>query len=205
MTEKPRNLFKKSDRILELKITLSEIQPPIYRKIQVPDFYTLHQLHHLIQLAFEWDNTHLYSFFDKEREISVFEDDFSDKQPENAKEIMLKEILKNPKDRLMYLYDFGDNWEHSIVLKKILDVDTTKSYPICISGQRNAPPEDVGGIFSFEDFLEAINDMEHPEHDAYLDWYGKFFDEMAFLRSKINTHFKSYVKGEINLDEEWDS
>ncbi len=198
-------MFTRSDRILELKVTLSDILPPIYRKIQVPDFYTLHQLHHLIQLAFEWENTHLYSFFDKDREISVFEDDFSEKQPENAKEITLKEILKNQKDRLMYLYDFGDNWEHTIVLEKISDVDTAKRYPVCISGQRNAPPEDVGGIFGFEDFLEAINDMEHPQHDDFIDWYGRFFDEMAFSRSKINTRLNSYVMGKINLDEEWGS
>ena len=177
--EKPRNLFIKSDKILELKITLNNIRPPIYRKIQVPDFYTFHQLHHLIQLAFEWENIHMYIFFDKDSEISAFEDDFSERQPGDAKKIKLKERFKSLKDRLLYVYDFGDNWEHTVELEKVLDADPSKRYPACISGQRNAPPEDVGGAFGFEDFVEAMNDMKHPQHDDFIEWYGRFFDEMT--------------------------
>ncbi len=203
--EKPRNLFIKSDKILELKITLNNIRPPIYRKIQVPDFYTFHQLHHLIQLAFEWENIHMYIFFDKDSEISAFEDDFSERQPGDAKKIKLKERFKSLKDRLLYVYDFGDNWEHTVELEKVLDADPSKRYPACISGQRNAPPEDVGGAFGFEDFVEAMNDMKHPQHDDFIEWYGRFFDEMAFSKSKINTRFRSYVTGKINLDKEWDN
>lgn len=203
--EKPRNLFIKSDKILELKITLNNIRPPIYRKIQVPDFYTFHQLHHLIQLAFEWENIHMYTFFDKDSEISAFEDDFSERQPGDAKKIKLKERFKSLKDRLLYVYDFGDNWEHTVELEKVLDADPSKRYPACISGQRNAPPEDVGGAFGFEDFVEAMNDMKHPQHDDFIEWYGRFFDEMAFSKSKINTRFRSYVTGKINLDKEWDN
>lgn len=203
--EKPRNLFIKSDKILELKITLNNIRPPIYRKIQVPDFYTFHQLHHLIQLAFEWENIHMYTFFDKDSEISAFEDDFSERQPGDAKKIKLKERFKSLKDRLLYVYDFGDNWEHTVELEKVLDADPSKRYPACISGQRNAPPEDVEGAFGFEDFVEAMNDMKHPQHDDFIEWYGRFFDEMAFSKSKINTRFRSYVTGKINLDKEWDN
>lgn len=203
--EKPRNLFIKSDKILELKITLNNIRPPIYRKIQVPDFYTFHQLHHLIQLAFEWENIHMYIFFDKDSEISAFEDDFSERQPGDAKKIKLKERFKSLKDRLLYVYDFGDNWEHTVELEKVLDADPSKRYPACISGQRNAPPEDVGGAFGFEDFVEAMNDMKHPQHDDFIEWYGRFFDEMAFSKSKINTRFRSYVTGKRNLEKEWDN
>lgn len=202
---KPRNLFTKADKILELKITLNDIRPPIYRKMQAPDFYTFHQLHHLIQLAFEWENIHMYTFFDKDREISAFEDDFGKRKPENAKKIKLKERFKSPKDRLLYVYDFGDNWGHTVELEKVLEVDPSKRYPVCISGQRNAPPEDVGGIFGFEDFVEAMNDMEHPQHDDFVEWHSGFFDETAFSKSKINTRFRSYVTGKINLDKEWDN
>jgi len=200
MKQRPICLFQKGDKILELRIEIAGIQPPIYRKLHVPDFYTMHQLHYLIQLAFDWKNAHLYSFFYQGREISTFEDDFNETQPEDATRITLKEVLKKPKEHLLYVYDFGDNWEHDIRVEKVLEPDMKKHYPQCISGQRKAPPEDVGGILGFEDFVEIVNDMEHEEHDEIIGWYGGFFDELEFSRKEVNANFRAYVAGEIEMD-----
>jgi hypothetical protein len=186
------------DAILRLEITIEDIQPPIYRKIDVPNTYTFEQLHHLIQLAFEWTNSHLYEFMNGSEMIG------DEEAPVKAAKITLKERFYEPKQRMLYVYDFGDNWEHRIVVEKIFDADPKKHYPTCVSGRRATPPEDVGGFGGYERFLEAIEDDEHPEYDEYLDWVGGYFDSEDFSRAEVNANIKAYAAGKLDMSPLWD-
>jgi len=85
-----------------------------------------------------------------------------------------------------YTYDFGDGWEHSIVLEKVLALESGSSYPICTDGRRHAPPEDCGGIGGYYNFLEAIHDPQNEQHDELLEWVGGSFDPEAFSMEDVN-------------------
>jgi Plasmid pRiA4b ORF-3-like protein. len=95
-----------------------------------------------------------------------------------------------PKDKFRYVYDFGDDWRHDIVVEKVLDPDEGIKYPVCIGGKRNCPPEDVGGPWGYEDFLEAIQDPQHPEHESMLEWVGGSFDPEEFSIDEVNDMLK---------------
>ncbi|MBN2501081.1 MAG: plasmid pRiA4b ORF-3 family protein, partial [Anaerolineales bacterium] len=90
-----------------------------------------------------------------------------------------------------YEYDFGDGWEHIILLEKILPFDPQQDYPICIKGKRACPPEDVGGVWGYEYFIET-QDPQHPEHERYIEWYGEPFDSEVFDIDKINKKLRKH-------------
>lgn len=182
------------DRIIRFQIMIEDIQPPIYRKLDVPNTFSFEQLHHLIQIAFDWTNSHMYEFFNGTETIG--EEDAK----VDASKLMLKERFYEPKQSIDYVYDFGDNWEHQVKVEKIFDADSKKRYPTCISGQRAAPPEDVGGFGGYEEFLEAMEDDERPEHEHYLEWVGHYFDSEAFSRAEVNRTIKAYLSGEIDIN-----
>ncbi len=85
-----------------------------------------------------------------------------------------------------YTYDFGDNWEHILEIEKTFSPDKSVRYPVCLAGARAGPPEDVGGIPGYENFLQALADPNHPEHDEYLKWIGGSFDPEAFNADEVN-------------------
>jgi hypothetical protein len=100
--------------------------------------------------------------------------------------VRLSELVTKPKQRLLYEYDFGDDWEHEVGVEKILDAEPGVRYPVCLAGTRARPPEDCGGIFGYADFLEAIRDPKHEQHDEKLEWIGGEFDPEAFDLETVN-------------------
>ena len=86
----------------------------------------------------------------------------------------------------MYEYDFGDSWQHVLVVEKTLPIEEAARYPICVAGARACPPEDVGGILGYEDFLEAVEEPQHPEHGQFLEWIGGDFDPEVLDLDKVN-------------------
>ena len=100
------------------------------------------------------------------------------------------QIVTNVKDRFVYEYDFGGSWEHELVVEKVLVPESGVQYPVCLTGKRACPPEDVGGIWSYDDFLEAIGDPAHPEHEMYTDWIGGTFDPDAFSIEAVNQELR---------------
>lgn len=183
------------DQILRLKVTLAPIKPAIYRKIDVPNTWTFYQLHILIQLLFDWDNAHLHEFMNGMESIGT---DDSEAEIDEQK-LLLKERLNAPKQKLVYLYDFGDSWEHVIEVEKITEAEADKQYPVCVGGKRAAPPEDVGGVFGFEHFVEVMTDPEHPEHEEMKEWYGEEeFDREHFSRQDANRLIAMYLAGELD-------
>ncbi len=171
--------------IYQLKITLHEVRPPIWRRVLVPGRFTLHQLHRVIQAAFGWLDCHLHQFAIDGQYYSIPSPD--DWEPViDERRHTLAAIAPAAKRRFQYEYDFGDSWKHDILVEKILLPEQAVKYPVCIAGQRACPPEDVGGTWGYARFLEAIADPEHEEHESYLEWAGGPFDPEEFNLAETN-------------------
>jgi len=166
--------------VYQFKITLLGSKPPIWRRIQVEDC-TLDKLHEYIQTAMGWTNSHLHEFeINGERygDPELLDDGFDDSGCIDSTRTKISEILPKTGKRLKisYEYDFGDGWEHEILFegspKK--ELGKNKKYPLCLEGDRACPPEDVGGIYGFYEFLEALADPKHEQHDDFMEWAGDF-------------------------------
>ncbi len=173
-----------SARLYQFKITLIDSNPPIWRRIQVKNC-TLDKFHEHIQTAMGWTNSHLHHFEIGKVEYGnpmLLEDDYSDTVIYDSIQVKLPDILpENGKPfSFLYVYDFGDNWQHEILFEGCLEAEKGKRYPICLEGARSCPPEDVGGFLGYEVFLEVLNDREHEDHEHYMDWCGGSFDSEAF-------------------------
>lgn len=170
-----------TERLFQFKITLLESQPPIWRRIQVKDS-TLDKLHERIQTAMGWTNSHLHQFeIDGERfgDPELLDDGFEDFECVDSTVTRISQIVpKNGKQfHFLYEYDFGDGWEHEILFEGCRNAEKGARYPLCVEGERNCPPEDVGGVWGYTEFLEAINDPDHEEYDRMLEWAGEFDPE----------------------------
>lgn len=161
--------------VFQIKVTLKHSKPPIWRRIQVRGSTTLAKLHTILQVVMGWTDSHLHQFIvgntyygvpDPEWELEI--------KSERSKKV--GQIVANPKDRFVYEYDFGDSWEHELLVEQVLSPTPGTHYPLCLTGKRASPPEDVGGIWGYAEFLEAIQDPKHPEHEGMLAWVGGVFD-----------------------------
>jgi len=180
--------------IYQLKITLKYIRPPIWRRIEVPADITLDELHLILQAVMGWTNSHLHQFkVGKTYYGAPSIDEFSDLNLKDESKAHLHKILSKPRQKLIYEYDFGDGWEHEILLEKIHPRDSTVGYPRCLGGARACPPEDCGGVHGYANFLAAISDPKHKEHDEYLDWIGDEFDPEKFDGAKFENALKDIV------------
>jgi Plasmid pRiA4b ORF-3-like protein len=171
--------------IYQLKVALKHSKPPIWRRIQVRAAITLYTLHQILQIAMGWTNSHLHQFIvggvsygepDREFDVEVV----------NEKRTRLHQIVRGVRAKFVYEYDFGDSWEHDIVVEKVLAPEAPMHYPRCLTGRRSCPPEDVGGIWGYRHFLDAIQHAEHPAHDDYREWIGGDFDPEAFDLEAVN-------------------
>ena len=106
-------------------------------------------------------------------------------------------MVSRVKDKLIYEYDFGDSWEHELLVEKILPLDEAKRYPVCLTGKRACPPEDCGGIWGYVSFLEVIHDPEHPEHEEMLEWVGGACDPEAFDLDEVNVELQRLTSSEV--------
>ena len=173
--------------IYQLKISIRNSKPLIWRRILVDAKVLLPDLHKIIQTTMGWGNSHLhqfikgkiyYSLIDEENE----DDDFG--MQEDYTNIKLSDVLFQEKTKISYEYDFGDGWEHDILLEKISDEKI--SHPICIKGQLACPPEDCGGIWGYYNILEILKDPKHEEYESYKDWLSPDFDPEYFDLEEIN-------------------
>ena len=173
--------------IYRFRITLRDSQPPIWRELETRDV-SLGELHAQIQTSMGWTNSHLHQFFIGDKYYTDGRMLDGDDLAVDYAGIRISDLVTTHGEHLQfeYEYDFGDSWRHDIELKTISDSDAKQTYPRCTSGAGACPPEDVGGIFGFYNFLEAISD---PEHDDFLDWIGPFDPEkFGPKRATIRTH-----------------
>jgi len=176
--KQPMTSGKKADTIYQLKITLKGIKPPIWRRVQTKDC-TLAELHEIIQVAMGWQFSHLYEF-------EVAGEQYGDRQllddleVASDRKMKLSQIVRAGHSRFTYVYDMGDNWEHTIQIEKTVATEPKVKYPRCLDGARACPPEDCGGVWGYMDFLQAVQNPRHKEHDEMLEWVGGSFDPEAF-------------------------
>ena len=152
--------------VYQLEITLLSVEPLIWRRIQVPSTIPLCCLHDALQAVFGWTDSHLHQFGKDGKHWGVPEtDEFGDLELLDESKVPVSRVLKAEGDSMIYVYDFGDNWRHQVVLEKIVPADAPTK-PVCLGGERRCPPEDVGGPSGYQEFLGVIFE---PGHEEFID------------------------------------
>ena len=196
------------ERAVQLKISLKNSTPPIWRRVLVKSSISFYELHYTIQIAMGWENYHLYDFQIGNYRIGIIDEDFNDPESGSsdvidATQITLEEVLsKGEVKSFTYEYDFGDGWIHSVVVEKTMPLDPDTYYPVCIKGKLNCPPEDCGGLYGYYNLLEIISNKKHPEYKEMLDWMGGGFDPNEFEVDDVNVDLED-IEG-IMRDEDDD-
>ncbi|GAO27816.1 plasmid pRiA4b ORF-3 family protein [Geofilum rubicundum] len=180
-------------KIFQIQIALKGVKPKIWRRVLVPSDVLLSDLHEIIQISMGWSNAHLHQFVKNDIYYGVSSgDDWDDFEIEDYSKIKLSSFLKEEKDKFKYEYDFGDNWEHDIILEKILPIDDKTKYPVCLTGKMSCPPEDCGGVWGYSDMLEILKQPDHEEYESYIEWLGGEFDPKSFNKEVVNALFLNY-------------
>ena len=161
-------------QVYQLRVDLKHIRPPIWRRLLVPSTATLAELHTIIQTAMGWYNCHLHEFKIGRISYGPADDDslFAFGGPDADTTVPLHAVLHGEGSKFSYSYDFGDDWQHTIKVEKVLPLDEKTTYPRCIKGKRACPPEDCGGPWGYENLLEALSDPTNPNHKELAEWAG---------------------------------
>jgi hypothetical protein len=178
--------------LYQLKITLRDCKPPIWRRIVVRADMKLDRLHRVIQTAMGWSDCHLHQFVvgrvfygvpDRER------DDFGT-ETFNEKRYTVANLAPVAKGKFIYEYDFGDSWEHEVLVEQVLPPDADFKHPVCLGGANACPPEDCGGIPGYYDLLAALADPKHEQHEEMKEWVGGAWDATRFSLEDANAGLK---------------
>jgi len=177
-----------------IKIMLSRSKPSIWRRFCVPGEISLDRLHDVIQIVMGWQEKHLHCFeVAGQRYTEAPENAATDGQEEGN--FKLCDLIPRANGKLSYEYDFGDGWYHTLVVEGIAPVPKGHYACIaCMDGKRSCPPEDVGGIDGYHEFLVALADRDHPEHESYQEWSGGKFDPKAFDLDAVNLELAKYAR-----------
>lgn len=167
--------------IYQLKVTLKDINPPIWRRLLIPSNATFWELHIAIQDSFGWEDYHLHEFDNSTiRDRNAVRialpnpegDFFGEEKLLDESKTHLDDFLSEKRPQATYVYDFGDNWEHQIILEKILPFDPKETYPQVIDGKRACPWEDSGGSWRYQEKIEILQDKNNKYHTEIADWVG---------------------------------
>jgi hypothetical protein len=185
---------KPAETVYQLKITLFGATPPIWRRIQVNDC-TLDKLHEYIQTAMGWSNSHLHQFKLGEQlygDPELMQENFEELEYLDSTTTKISDILpkKGKRFSFVYEYDFGDSWEHEVLVEGVVQSESKVKYPLCLEGARACPPDDCGGVWGYADFLEAIHNKDHEQHEEMLEWIGGRFDSEDFDPAKATKAMK---------------
>jgi hypothetical protein len=169
---------------VQLRISLMGHTPTIWRRLLVPGEIKLAKLHPIFQAAMGWEDYHLHYFEIEDERYGVPDEDW-EIEDTDEEGVTFVDVIKTPM-RFFYEYDFGDSWRHEVVVESIDPMPLMLKFAICLDGQRACPPEDCGGTGGYEEFLEAIANPEHEEHDDFLGWLGFAFDPERFSVAETN-------------------
>jgi hypothetical protein len=175
-----------------LKITLRDCQPPIWRRIVVRADMKLDRLHRVIQTAMGWSDCHLHQFvvgrvFYGQPDLEG--DDFGT-ETLNEKRYTVTDLAPGAKKKFIYEYDFGDSWEHEVLVEEVLPPDPDFKHPVCLDGANACPPEDCGGSPGYAEFVDAIADPKHEQHEEMKEWVGGAWDATRFSLEHTNADLK---------------
>jgi len=173
--------------VYQIQISLKGFKPKIWRKVLIPSDLSLSDLHSVIQAVMGWTNSHLHQFiqygtFYSEPQQEIWDD----MDAEDYTDLRVSDLLHREKDTLVYEYDFGDSWEHQIVLEKVLPKTGDTQLPVCLKGKMNCPPEDCGGVWGYAEMLEILKQPDHEEYGSYIEWLGEEFDPEYFDIDAVN-------------------
>lgn len=182
-------IIKMPSKIFELEISLFGIKPKIWRRIAVPYDIKLSKLHDTIQTVFGWTDSHLHAFKASDgtrySQPDPYGGDFDDGFC-NEKKAKLIDLVTGEKQTFEYEYDFGDSWIHiAKVTKTYAPADKVK-YPVCLAGKRACPPEDIGGVWGYEDYCKALKEPDNEQYQDMLEWMGDDFDPEWFDIDRVN-------------------
>jgi hypothetical protein len=184
------------EKIVRVRISLKEIEPEIWRLVEVPVGMNLKGLHDVIQVVLSWEDYHLFEFLVGDRIYGVPAPDGEDygRKVVWAKSVKIAKLIAQGVTRFDYNYDFGDNWRHLIVIEAVADSDPRQYYPRLVAGERRGPPEDCGGVPGYYEFIEAMAGRRHPEHRRMMEWYGGRFDPDDIGHSTIRPRLAAIAK-----------
>ncbi|KKT41380.1 hypothetical protein A2W54_02175 [Candidatus Giovannonibacteria bacterium RIFCSPHIGHO2_02_43_13] len=197
----------------QFKITLNDSKPSIWRRIIVPADYTFFDLHCAIQNAMGWTDSHLHAFYIGEKRNKTMitiqipdpeeDDSYRGKSLDERKE-RVADYFSTRIRQCVYCYDFGDNWDHTVLFERLLPRDQKIVYPKCVAGKNACPPEDCGSIWGYEDLKKIVQNPKHPEHGEMLEWLciddPSEFDPSAFNPDEVEfenpkQRLKEYERG----------
>jgi hypothetical protein len=177
--------------VLRIKVGIAGAKPPIWRRLEVPAATKLDRLHHILQTAFGWTDSHLHAFETGRRSWGA-----PSSGPALEGTVLrrrgLGDLAGAPGDVLTYVYDFGDDWVHTIEVEDRFPAVPGETYPRCTAGRRAGPREDSGGVPGYEHLLSVLADPGHPEHAEMSEWAGPL-DPAAFDRETLNRHLAGYA------------
>lgn len=181
-------------RVVQLKIILNKTKPEVWRTVQIMEGSSLRTLHYLIQDVFWWKGYHSYMF-------KVGDDEYSDPEFDSEFQGWLDDSkikvgkIVDTHPEFEFIYDFGDWWSHKVVFEKFVKANPKEKYPVCIDGKNAAPPEDVGGVYGFEEFKAAIKNKKHERHQEFLDWYDGGYFQSEFKVDFFNVELTNFRIG----------
>jgi len=177
----------------QIQIVLKGSKPKIWRRILVPSELKLSDFHKIIQITMGWTNSHLHQFI-KDRtfytERMPDDDTWGEMNNVDYKKMNISDLLTKEKEKIVYEYDFGDGWEHEVLLEKIITTDEKRLHPECLAGEMSCPPEDCGGIWGYENMLKILKQPDHEEYETYIEWLGEDFDPEDFDLESVNKILK---------------
>jgi Plasmid pRiA4b ORF-3-like protein len=177
---------------VQLRIELRRVMPLVWRRLLVPENVTLAKLHVILQWVMGWSDSHLHEYEIERRRYGVpSSDDWGTEPLSDERRVHLKSLIESGTRRFTYRYDFGDHWEHLVKVEHIVPPKPGGPSVLCLAGENSCPPEDVGGPPGYANFLAALKDPRHPEHDHMLEWAGGSFDPTAFDITAVNEYLAS--------------
>jgi hypothetical protein len=180
------------DGIFQLRIALLAIEPPIWRRIQVPGTMTLPRVHRVFQVVMGWTDSHLHEFVVRGQRYGQMSRDGGPYHVIPERSIPLYEVIHLALARFEYRYDLGDGWQHEVQIEQELEREPGAHYPRCLDGARACPPEDCGGFGGYGELIEAIRDPRHERHEELLEWLGGGFDPEAFDLDAVNHRLRRF-------------
>lgn len=182
-----------NDRLYLLRVQLLDIEPEIWRRFVVPACITMERLHDVIQIVMGWTDSHLHAFTIGNKRYTEYPE-FKEDGLECGK-YRLGDIIKQKGRTFGYLYDFGDSWNHNLVLEENRYFNPKlRTKLACLEGERACPPEDVGGVSGYFEFCKALKNPEHEEHESFVEWSGGDYDSESFDANAVNWELMKYLR-----------
>lgn len=183
----------------QIRANIKDITPQPWRRLMVKSSSTFHELHHILQIAFGWENNHLYDFHYEGYNIGIqLQDDIDNgKEVISSREVTLVECIRGAGETIEYVYDFEDYWRHHIRIEEVVKGAKRRAFPVCLDGACSRPPESCGGPPGYRYLQEVLSDHDHPDYQNMRSWLGYDLNPDFFDRKLVNRAYKnlsSYIK-----------